>query len=110
MTTTSFLEMQAEICKTFTNPKRIEILNSLKRTEKTTSELVSELGTTKSNISQHLKVMKLKGILITRRDGINVYYRVANTKIIEAGVVMKELLCELQKDGKRTAAAIARNS
>ncbi len=102
--------MQAEVCKTFTNPKRIEILNILKNAERTTSELVAELGTTKSNISQHLKVMKLKGILTTRRDGVSVYYRVANAKIIEAGAVMKELLCELQKAEKKTAAAIARNA
>src|SRR5574337_388436 len=54
MTTPSFLEMQAEVCKTFANPKRIEIIDILKNAEKTTSELVAELGTTKSNISQHL--------------------------------------------------------
>jgi len=59
----SLYEMQAEICKTLTNPKRIEILNTLKTEEKTVSELVTVLGASKANVSQHLAVMRHKGIL-----------------------------------------------
>lgn len=90
----SIFEMQAEICKTLTNPKRIEILNTLKSEEKTVSELVSALGASKANVSQHLAVMRHKGILATRREGVNIYYRVANPKVIEACALMKEVLFE----------------
>ncbi|HTG02353.1 MAG TPA: metalloregulator ArsR/SmtB family transcription factor [Nitrospirota bacterium] len=94
LTDKTICEMQAEICKTLTNPKRIEILNTLKTEEKTVTELVEALGASKANVSQHLAVMRHKGILTTRRDGVNIYYRVSNPKVIEACSLMKEVLFE----------------
>jgi ArsR family transcriptional regulator len=94
LTDKTLYEMQAEICKTLTNPKRIEILNTLKSEEKTGTELVEALGASKANVSQHLAVMRHKGILSTRREGVNIYYRVANPKVIEACALMKEVLFE----------------
>src|SRR5512136_1982885 len=94
LTDKSIFEMQAEICKTLTNPKRIEILNVLKTEEKTVTELVQSLGASKANVSQHLAVMRHKGILATRREGVNICYRVANPKVIEACSRMKEVLFE----------------
>jgi len=94
LTDKSIFEMQAEICKTLTNPKRIEILNVLKTDERTVTELVAALGASKANVSQHLAVMRHKGILTTRREGVNIFYRVANPKVIEACSLMKEVLFE----------------
>ncbi|MDH4161490.1 MAG: metalloregulator ArsR/SmtB family transcription factor [Nitrospirota bacterium] len=102
ITDKSLYEMQAEICKTLTNPKRIEILNTLKNEEKTVTELVNVLGASKANVSQHLAVMRHKGILATRRDGVNIYYRVANPKVIEACALMKEVLFEQHMSRKKT--------
>jgi len=90
----TIFEMQAEICKTLTNPKRIEILNTLGTEERTVTELVEKLGASKANVSQHLAVMRHKGILTTRREGVNIFYRVANPKVIEACTLMKEVLFE----------------
>lgn len=87
--------MQAEICKILSSPKRIEIISALKDGEKTVTELVDILETPKANVSQHLAVMRLKGILKSRRDGVNIYYRIANPKVIQACVLMKEVLSEL---------------
>jgi len=98
----SLYEMQAEICKTLTNPKRIEILNTLKNEEKTVTELVAALGASKANVSQHLAVMRHKGILTTRRVGVNIYYRVANPKVIEACALMKEVLFDQHAVRKKT--------
>ena len=98
----SIFEMQAEICKTLTNPKRIEILNALKTEEKTVTELVTTLGASKANVSQHLAVMRHKGILMTRREGVNIYYRVSNPKVIDACMLMKEVLFEQHAARKKT--------
>ncbi len=97
----SVFEMQADICKTLTNPKRIEILNALKSEEKTVTELVTLLGASKANVSQHLAVMRHKGILMTRREGVNIFYRVSNPKVIEACTLMKEVLFEQHAAKKR---------
>src|SRR5512137_1250181 len=104
LTDRSIFEMQAEICKTLTNPKRIEILNILKNEERTVTELVNALGASKANVSQHLAVMRHKGILTTRREGVNIFYRVANPKVIEACSLMKEVLFE-QHAAKKKAVA-----
>lgn len=101
MSDKAIYEMQAEICKTLTNPKRIEILNTLKNEEKTVTELVDTLGASKANVSQHLAVMRHKGILTTRREGVNIYYRVANPKVIDACTLMKEVLFEQHAAKKR---------
>jgi len=102
LTDKAIFEMQAEICKTLTNPKRIEILNALRNEEKTVTELVTALGASKANVSQHLAVMRHKGILSARRVGVNIYYRVVNTKVIEACSLMKEVLFEQHMAKKRS--------
>src|SRR5512137_1042698 len=104
LTDKAIFEMQAEICKTLTNPKRIEILNALKTDERTVTDLVNILGASKANVSQHLAVMRHKGILTTRREGVNIFYRVANPKVIEACSLMKEVLFEQHAARKKAVA------
>lgn len=106
LTDKSLYEMQAEICKTLTNPKRIEILNTLKTEEKTVTELVLALGASKANVSQHLAVMRHKGILSTRREGVNIYYRVSNPKVIDACALMKSVLLEQHAAKKKAVTGL----
>ncbi len=96
-------ELQSDVCKTLASPKRIEILNALRESERTVSELVEILGVPKANVSQHLAVMRHKGILKSRRDGINVYYSVSNRKVIDACLLMKEVLMEQMKEKGKLA-------
>lgn len=91
----SIYELQAEVCKILASPKRIEIINALKDGERSVTELVNIIKTSKANVSQHLAVMRLKGILTSRRDGINIYYNLANPKVVQACNLMKEVLSEL---------------
>lgn len=99
----SIYELQAEICKILSSPKRIEIISALKDGEKTVTELVEILGSPKANVSQHLAVMRLKGILKSRRDGVNIYYSIANPKVIQACNLMREVLNELLLERSRMA-------
>ncbi|MEW6740223.1 MAG: ArsR/SmtB family transcription factor [Nitrospirota bacterium] len=99
----SIYELQAEICKILSSPKRIEIISALKDGEKTVTELVDILGTPKANVSQHLAVMRLKGILKSRRDGVNIYYSIANPKVVQACALMREVLNELLMERSRMA-------
>lgn len=97
----TIFEMQSEVCKCLASPKRLEILNALKSGEKTVSELVQIVGVPKANISQHLAVMRHAGILKSRRNGVSIYYRVSNPKVIKACVLMKEVLTEQMKEKTR---------
>ncbi|MBI4823506.1 MAG: winged helix-turn-helix transcriptional regulator [Nitrospirae bacterium] len=94
----TLFELQAEVCKTLASPKRLEIIDVLKSGEKTVTSLVQILGIPKANISQHLSLMKHKGILRSRREGVNIYYSIANPKVVKACLLMKEVLTEQMKE------------
>jgi len=90
----SILKLQADVCKIFSNDKRLEIINLLKDKELSNSELMEKTGLPKVNISQHMNVLKSKGVVLARREGVQIYYRIANPKIIQACTLMREVLME----------------
>ncbi|MFH1639808.1 MAG: metalloregulator ArsR/SmtB family transcription factor [Chloroflexota bacterium] len=87
-------ELQADVCKIFANAKRLEIINILKDGEMSASELIERTGLSKANLSQHMAILKAKGVILIRREGVNIYYRIANPKIIQACNLMREVLTE----------------
>ena len=101
-------ELQAEICKILASPKRIEIITALKEGEKTVTEIIECLGIPKANVSQHLALMRLKGILKTRREGINIYYSIANPKVVQACSLMREVLSDLLAERGKMAFLMTR--
>ena len=93
--------MHAEVCKTLANPKRLEIIYALKEGELSVGELVKRLGISKANISQHLAILRQRRVLVSRREGVNIYYRISNPKIVKACALMREVLTEqLMEEGK----------
>jgi ArsR family transcriptional regulator len=101
-------EIHADICKTLGNAKRIEILNALGDKELSVSELVNVLGISPANVSQHLAVMRQKGILTSRREGNNIFYKVSNPKVITACGLMREVLLEKFEEGQKLAKKFTR--
>jgi len=97
----NIFEFQADVCKIFSHAKRLEILNLLKNGEVNASRLIELTGLSKANLSQHMAVLKAKGVVKTRREGVNIYYSVTNPKIIQACNLMREVLIEqLTEKGK----------
>jgi len=95
-------ELHADVCKTLANPKRIEIINLLRSGEKSVARLLEETGLLKANLSQHLSVMRQRGIVENRKEGLTVYYRIANKKIVKACDLMREVLFEQVEERKET--------
>src|SRR3989344_7647425 len=87
-------KIHAELCKVFSNPTRLEILNLLKNKELSVTEMIKKTKLSQANISQHLSIMKAKGIVASRRNGKNIYYKLANPKIIKAFDIIREVLSE----------------
>lgn len=87
-------EMQASVCAALGNAKRIQIIDLLQDGEKTAGTLVNEMGISKANLSQHLQVMKSKGLLLSRREGVSIFYRISNPKIVAACQLMRAVLLE----------------
>ncbi len=87
-------QIHAEMCKVFSNPTRLEILNLLRNKEQSVTELIEKTKLSQANISQHLSIMKAKGIVTSSRRGQNIFYRLTNPKIIKAFDILREVLRE----------------
>jgi len=93
--------LHAEVCKTLANPKRLEIIYALKEGELSVGKLVKRLGIPKANISQHLAILRQRRVVASRREGVNIYYRISNPKIVKACALMREVLTEqLMEEGR----------
>jgi DNA-binding transcriptional ArsR family regulator len=73
-------EKQSELCRIFGNASRILILWSIANRELPVSEIADEVGTSVQNISQHLALLKVHGIVVARREGQTIYYRIAENQ------------------------------
>ncbi len=92
-------QYHAEMCQVFSHPKRLETINVLRDGEMSVSELAQKLGLTVGNLSQHLSMMKERHILTSRKEGNQVYYRIANPKLLKCFDMMREMLFEqIRKD------------
>lgn len=87
-------ELHAGICQTLANPKRLEIIDRLRGGERSVGELAEALDVSHPNLSQHLAVMRQRGILVRKRSGANVFYALSNPKITKACELMREVLHE----------------
>lgn len=81
----------ARTYKLLANEKRLEILNNIKYEERRVEELVKILGVSKANVSQHLALLRHAGIVTTRRDGLNIYYKIIDPEIIKPCVILYNL-------------------
>ena len=86
--------LKAELCKTFADPRRLMIITELREGERSVSDLVAKLGSPQAVVSRHLAVLRSRGIVVTRREGTSVYYRLANGRIIEACDIVHSILMD----------------
>ncbi|MBS3114255.1 winged helix-turn-helix transcriptional regulator [Candidatus Woesearchaeota archaeon] len=94
-------KLHADMCKVFSNSTRLEILNLLRDKELSVTELIEKTKLSQANISQHLSIMKSKGIVTSNRKGKNIYYKLTNPKIVKAFDIIREVLMDrLRKNSK----------
>jgi ArsR family transcriptional regulator len=96
-------KLHASICHTLANPKRLEIIDKLRTRELSVTELAEALEISQANLSQHLSLMRQRGIVTTRREGLNVFYSLSNPKIIQACDLMRQVLLEYLEAGAELA-------
>lgn len=84
-------DKNAHIYKILANPKRLEILNNLKMGERGVEELLKITKLSKANLSQHLALLRHNGLVQTRREGLNVHYRIVDKRIVAPCKILHEL-------------------
>lgn len=93
-----FNDLHAQICKGLADPKRLLILNALRDGERSVTDICEELDLPQANVSQHLAVLRDRGLAATRRDGQRVFYSVSSSKIIQAMDLLREVMQETHAD------------
>ena len=79
--------------KAMSHPLRLKILCTLGDKEISVQDIVESVGTSQSNISQHLAILRDKGILASRKDANRVYYRVSDSRTLRLIGMMREVFC-----------------
>jgi ArsR family transcriptional regulator len=100
-------KLKAELCKTFADPKRLAIINELRGGEKLVGDLARTLEIPHAVASRHLSLLRHRGVVSPRREGTNVYYRLADPKIVEACDIIHQVLLNHLSQNRELAERLA---
>ena len=92
--------LTADALKAMGHPLRWRILCTLGNDEMSVGELVKKIGTSQSNVSQHLDQLRNKNIVTSRREANRIYYRVRNERLLELISTMRSVLCHANLNDK----------
>ncbi len=87
------IERASRSLKAMSHPLRLKILCTLGDQEISVQEIVDHVGTSQSNISQHLAILRDKGILASRKDANRVYYSVSDSRTLKLIDMMRQVFC-----------------
>ncbi len=90
---TEDIERASRSLKAMSHPLRLKILCILGEREVSVQDIVGNVGTSQSNISQHLAILRDKGILASRKDANRVYYRVGDSRTLQLIKMMQQVFC-----------------
>jgi len=98
--------LKAALCKVFTDPRRLMIINELWEGEKAVGDLAKTLELPQAVTSRLLAFLRERGVVIPRREGANVYYRLSNPKIVQACDLIHGVLINQIEENKELAERI----
>ena len=98
-----FYCLHSELCKTLANDKRQMILGALRDEELSVTQLIERTGIAQANISQHLALMRARGVASVRREGTHAFYSISNPKLIQAFDLITEVMQESIDERTRVA-------
>jgi len=84
--------LQAQLCQVLSDPSRLELIHLIGEGERTVGELIAATGLRQANVSQHLSLLRQRGVVATRREGTTVSYRLAYPEILEACALTRRIL------------------
>lgn len=87
------IERASRSLKAISHPLRLKILCTLGDQEVSVQDIVDSVGTSQSNISQHLAILRDKGILNARKDANRVFYRVSDARTLQLLGMMRAVFC-----------------
>lgn len=91
-------QLHASVCKGLADPKRLLIINALRDGEMSVGEICEELDLPQANVSQHLAIMRERGLVNARKDGQFVFYSLTTMKIVEAVDLLRQVMAMHYED------------
>jgi len=91
-------ESHAQLLKALSHPKRLEIIHLLRDQELPVNKIQEMLGIPQANLSQHLMILRDKGVVTTRRSGKEIYYNLAHKNFVKASDLIRQILIEEHKN------------
>lgn len=101
--------LQEDVFKVIANQKRLELIQLLKNRELSVTQMVEMLGIRQANLSQHLSLLRLHGVVTSRKEGLNVYYKLTDVRIAEATLLIREFLTSQNKLDPATVLRISKD-
>ena len=98
-------QLHAELCQCLADPRRISIIYALSDGPKNVSELIEILDMNRATASRHLKVLRDGAMVSTERDGVSIYYSLADGRVIQALDLLRGVLAEILAQRKALAEA-----
>lgn len=87
------IQQASQAIKAIAHPLRLKILCVLGDQEISVQDIVEHVGTSQSNISQHLAILRDKGVLSTRKEANRVYYRIGDLRTLKLVSMVREVFC-----------------
>lgn len=87
-------QLHADLCGTMANPKRLAILETLHRGERSVGSIAEELDISITTVSQHLRLLRDKNVVVTRKNGQTVYYGLRDPRMIDACHLIRGVLLD----------------
>ena len=91
-------KLHSNLLKAISHPKRLEIIHLLRDQELCVNEILDMLGLPQANLSQHLIVLKNARVVDTRKEGKQIYYKLAHKNIVKASDLLRDILVKRYKD------------
>jgi ArsR family transcriptional regulator len=85
-------QLHASVCKGLADPKRLLIINVLRDGEMSVGDICEALDLPQANVSQHLAIMRERGLVNARKDGQFVFYSLTTMKIVEAVDLLRQVM------------------
>jgi len=99
-------QLQCEICKSLGHPLRLQIVDLLNKGDSSASDLIAAIGISKGSLSKHMSLLTHGGIVESRREGRQIFYRLTDPEIHKACAIMRSILYRRLKKGEKLALAL----
>jgi DNA-binding transcriptional ArsR family regulator len=90
----AIFRLHASFCKYLADANSLLIIDVLGKGELSVGDLAQQLKLSQSNVSKHLALMREHGVVIARRDGASIYYKLSDARISEAIRLLKDIQVE----------------